>query len=38
MRKRAAEWKEAAARATRPGGSSFDNLDRLIKDVLLKKS
>lgn len=38
MRKRAAEWKEAAARATRPGGSSFNNLDRLIKDVLLKRS
>ncbi|RCV06269.1 hypothetical protein SETIT_1G149600v2 [Setaria italica] len=38
MRKRAAEWKEAVARATWPGGSSFDNLDRLIKDVLLKRS
>ncbi|CAL5021276.1 unnamed protein product [Urochloa decumbens] len=38
MRERAAEWKEAAARATRPGGSSFDNIDRLINDVLLKSN
>ncbi|RLN06965.1 acetylajmalan esterase-like [Panicum miliaceum] len=38
MRKRATEWKEAAARATRPRGSSFDNLDGLINDVLLKSS
>ncbi|KAF8762845.1 hypothetical protein HU200_009013 [Digitaria exilis] len=38
MRERALEWKEAAARATRPGGSSFANLDRLINDVLLKSS
>ncbi|CAO2039373.1 unnamed protein product [Urochloa humidicola] len=38
MRKRATEWKEAAARATQPGGSSFDNLNRLINDVLLVKS
>jgi hypothetical protein len=35
MRKRAAEWSESAARATRLGGSSFGNLDSLIKDVLL---
>ncbi|CAL4968625.1 unnamed protein product [Urochloa decumbens] len=38
MRRRAAEWKEAAARATRPGGSSFVNMERLINDVLLLKS
>jgi hypothetical protein len=35
MRKRATEWKDAAARATRSGGSSFANVDRLINDVLL---
>ncbi|GJM85346.1 hypothetical protein PR202_ga01787 [Eleusine coracana subsp. coracana] len=35
MRKRAAEWKEAAGRAMKPGGSSLDNLDKLINDVLL---
>uniref|UniRef100_A0A0D9VHH5 Glycosyltransferase N-terminal domain-containing protein n=1 Tax=Leersia perrieri TaxID=77586 RepID=A0A0D9VHH5_9ORYZ len=35
MRKRAVEWSESAARATRVGGSSFGNLDVLIKDVLL---
>jgi hypothetical protein len=35
MRKRATEWKEAAAGATRSGGSSFANVDKLINDVLL---
>ncbi|CAL5021272.1 unnamed protein product [Urochloa decumbens] len=38
MRERAAEWKEATARTTRPGGSSFVNMERLINDVLLLKS
>ncbi|RWW82923.1 hypothetical protein BHE74_00008587 [Ensete ventricosum] len=35
MRKKAMEWKEKARLATRPGGSSFVNTERLIKDVLL---
>ncbi|KAG6477042.1 hypothetical protein ZIOFF_066292 [Zingiber officinale] len=30
MRRRAVGWKEAAERATQPGGSSFLNLDRLV--------
>ncbi|KAL6634616.1 hypothetical protein ACP70R_027287 [Stipagrostis hirtigluma subsp. patula] len=34
MRRRAAEWKEAAVRATQPGGRSLTNLDDLIKHVL----
>ncbi|URE27113.1 UDP-Glycosyltransferase [Musa troglodytarum] len=34
MRKKAAEWKERAVRATQPGGSSFLNLDRLVNEVL----
>ncbi|RRT47887.1 hypothetical protein B296_00035906 [Ensete ventricosum] len=35
MRKKAMEWKEKARLATQPGGSSFVNMERLIKDVLL---
>ncbi|EHA8587353.1 7-deoxyloganetin glucosyltransferase [Cocos nucifera] len=35
MRSRAVEWKESAFRATQPGGSSFQNFDRLVKEVLL---
>ncbi|KAM3366869.1 hypothetical protein ACQJBY_015895 [Aegilops geniculata] len=37
MRRRAAEWKESAVRATLPGGSAVTNLDRVIRDVLLAK-
>ncbi|GER55530.1 UDP-Glycosyltransferase superfamily protein [Striga asiatica] len=36
MRKRAAEWKEKAHSAARPGGSSYENLELLIDEVLLK--
>ncbi|KAL0393718.1 UNVERIFIED_CONTAM: 7-deoxyloganetin glucosyltransferase [Sesamum latifolium] len=37
MKKRAREWKEQAAAATAsPHGSSFVNLERLVKEVLLK--
>lgn len=35
MRSRAVEWKESAFRATQPGGSSFQNFDRLVKEALL---
>ncbi|KAM0916050.1 hypothetical protein ACQ4PT_010407 [Festuca glaucescens] len=37
MRRRAAEWKEKAARATLPGGAAEVNLDRLI-DILRGKT
>nr|AZQ26910.1 UGT85F24 [Avena strigosa] len=37
MRRRAAEWKEKAARATLPGGAAEANLDKLI-DVLHGKT
>ncbi|XP_040379497.1 7-deoxyloganetin glucosyltransferase-like [Oryza brachyantha] len=37
MRRRAAEWKEMAARATLPGGPAETNLTRLIDEVLLKR-
>ncbi|CAA0807337.1 UDP-glycosyltransferase 85A2 [Striga hermonthica] len=36
MRKKAAEWKEKARSAAWPGGSSYENLELLIDDVLLK--
>ncbi|XP_073110230.1 7-deoxyloganetin glucosyltransferase-like [Elaeis guineensis] len=35
MRRRAVEWKESAIRATQPGGSSFQNFERLVKEALL---
>jgi hypothetical protein len=35
MRRRAGEWKDAAVRATQPGGRALTNLDDLIRDVLL---
>ena len=35
MRRRAAEWREAAVRATRPGGGSYASLEKLVADVLL---
>ncbi|RLN09738.1 hypothetical protein C2845_PM11G09040 [Panicum miliaceum] len=37
MRRRAEEWKEAAVRATQPGGRALTNLDDLIHDVLLPR-
>uniref|UniRef100_M8BPL4 Glycosyltransferase n=1 Tax=Aegilops tauschii TaxID=37682 RepID=M8BPL4_AEGTA len=37
MRRRAAEWKASAVRATLPGGSAVANLDSVIRDVLLAK-
>ncbi|KAJ4750511.1 Glycosyltransferase [Rhynchospora pubera] len=38
MRNRAIEWRKSAIRATQPGGSSFVNLERLVKEVMLPKS
>ena len=35
MRRRAAEWREAAVHATRPGGGSYASLEKLVADVLL---
>ncbi|KQK15028.2 hypothetical protein BRADI_1g20190v3 [Brachypodium distachyon] len=37
IRRRAAEWKESALRATLPGGSAMANLDTVVRDVLLAK-
>ncbi|XP_047064479.1 7-deoxyloganetin glucosyltransferase-like [Lolium rigidum] len=37
MRKRSAEWKEKAVRATLPGGPAEANLDAVISDVLLAR-
>uniref|UniRef100_A0A453MQZ6 Glycosyltransferase n=1 Tax=Aegilops tauschii subsp. strangulata TaxID=200361 RepID=A0A453MQZ6_AEGTS len=34
MKKKAQEWREKAVKATKPGGSSHDNFDALIRDVL----
>ena len=34
MKKKAHEWREKAVKATKPGGSSHDNFDALIRDVL----
>ncbi|KAK6143706.1 hypothetical protein DH2020_024054 [Rehmannia glutinosa] len=36
MKEKALEWKRKAEEATRPGGSSYLNLDKLIKEVLLQ--
>ncbi|KAL9174536.1 hypothetical protein ABFS82_02G058500 [Erythranthe guttata] len=35
MRKKAAEWKEKACAAAKPGGSSYRNLEKLINVTLL---
>ncbi|XP_008779905.2 7-deoxyloganetin glucosyltransferase-like [Phoenix dactylifera] len=35
MRRRAVEWKGSAISATQPGGSSFQNFDRLVNEALL---
>ncbi|ONK60670.1 uncharacterized protein A4U43_C08F21300 [Asparagus officinalis] len=37
MKNKALEWKEAAVKATEPGGKSYVNLDRVIKEVLLAR-
>ncbi|XP_028800814.1 7-deoxyloganetin glucosyltransferase-like [Neltuma alba] len=36
MRQKISEWKKIAEKDTKPGGSSYVNLDNLIKDVLVK--
>ncbi|KAK9110729.1 hypothetical protein Sjap_018789 [Stephania japonica] len=35
MRDKALDWKEKADKATKPGGSSYNNFDRLLKEVFL---
>ncbi|KAI8532301.1 hypothetical protein RHMOL_Rhmol11G0203100 [Rhododendron molle] len=37
MKRKAMEWKEKAAEAAGPGGSSYVNLDKLVTEVLLSK-
>ncbi|CDO97432.1 unnamed protein product [Coffea canephora] len=36
MRAKALEWKEKARLATKPGGSSYQNLEKLIRNTLLE--
>ncbi|KAM0936939.1 putative 7-deoxyloganetin glucosyltransferase [Dioscorea sansibarensis] len=36
MKEKALEWKECAFRAIRKGGSSFSNVEKLVKEVLRK--
>ena len=38
MKQRILDWKKKAEEVTRPGGSSYINLDKLIKDVMLKQN
>ncbi|KAK9111001.1 hypothetical protein Scep_018520 [Stephania cephalantha] len=35
MRDKALDWKDEADKATQPGGSSYNNFDRLLKEVFL---
>ncbi|NP_001277168.1 hypothetical protein VitviT2T_004183 [Vitis vinifera] len=37
MKKKVMEWKKLAEEATRPGGSSYDNFNKLLRNVLSKK-
>nr|DAD21842.1 TPA_asm: hypothetical protein HUJ06_023305 [Nelumbo nucifera] len=37
MKKRTLEWKKKAEEATYQDGSSYSNLDKMIKEVLLSK-
>ncbi|PIA34012.1 hypothetical protein AQUCO_03900124v1 [Aquilegia coerulea] len=37
MTKKAMEWKKSAEESTKPGGSSYMNLDKVIKEVLVIK-
>ncbi|XP_020586722.1 7-deoxyloganetin glucosyltransferase-like [Phalaenopsis equestris] len=37
MKRRALEWKEKATRAMEPGGSSFANLEKLVRDLVHMK-
>ncbi|XP_048544775.1 UDP-glycosyltransferase 85A7-like [Triticum urartu] len=36
MRRRAAEWKARAEAATAPGGSAYENLDKLVEELRLE--
>ncbi|XP_058086883.1 7-deoxyloganetin glucosyltransferase-like [Magnolia sinica] len=35
MKKKALAWKESAEKASKPGGSSYENLDKLVSEILL---
>ncbi|PIA34008.1 hypothetical protein AQUCO_03900120v1 [Aquilegia coerulea] len=35
MKKKTMEWKKIAEETTKPGGSSYSNIDKLIKEVML---
>ncbi|KAK3414145.1 hypothetical protein EUGRSUZ_I02655 [Eucalyptus grandis] len=37
MKKKAMEWKRKAEEATEPGGSSYEDLEKLLSQVLVKK-
>ena len=37
MKKKAMEWRKLAEEAIRPGGSSYDNLNKLLSDLLCSK-
>ncbi|PIA50829.1 hypothetical protein AQUCO_01200237v1 [Aquilegia coerulea] len=37
MKRKMLEWKKSAEESTKPGGSSYANLEKVIKDVLLQK-
>ncbi|XP_034678439.1 7-deoxyloganetin glucosyltransferase-like [Vitis riparia] len=37
MKKKVMEWRKLAEEATRPGGSSYDNFNKLLRNVLSKK-
>ena len=36
MRRSAAEWKALAEAATAPGGSAYENLDKLVEELRLE--
>jgi hypothetical protein len=37
MRRSAAEWKARAEAATAPGGSAYENLEKLVEELRLQK-
>lgn len=38
MRQKTLEWRKIAEEDTRPGGSSYINLEKMIKDVMMIKT
>ncbi|XP_042392698.1 7-deoxyloganetin glucosyltransferase-like [Zingiber officinale] len=37
MKRKAVEWKEKAVEAAKPGGGSWRNLEKLIREIIMKK-